>query len=450
MSENSEIITSLNLNPTVPFDPMVSMYINQFGIMEAEYFNGWEAETMSWKKTCYISANLSFMMAMHTVKGPDAEKLMNEWFVNNFSTMKPGSVRHGIMVTEKGHVIEHGIVLRLADDAFGLYAFQPYINWIAASGKYDVELEVAQGDFIFQVAGPRSLEVLEHAAEEDLHDIKFMKFRNATIAGHEVRVTRQGMAGTLSYEVHGPVEIAQDVYNKIVEAGQPYGIEKLGYLAYQSNHSENGYPQIGMHFPYAFAEEEEFSAFLKSIGFFADPAAMPTLGSMPDDMNCYYKNPFELGWGGSVKFDHDFHGKEALLKIAENHREMVTLIWEPEDVIDIFASQFDKENQPYKNIALPYDHRVAGYGNVQYLVQDALGNEIGCAMWPNYTLYSRDFFSIATIEPEFAEIGSEVTVVWGDTADRKKLVRARVAKFPLLDLTPNYAYDVETIPHYEG
>ena len=32
-----------------------------------------------------------------------------------------------------------------------------------------------------------------------------------------------------------------------------------------------------------------------------------------------------------------------------------------------------------------------------------------------------------------------------DTPSRKKLVRARIERFPLLDLTPNYKDDVETI-----
>ena len=71
-------------------------------------------------------------------------------------------------------------------------------------------------------------------------------------------------------------------------------------------------------------------------------------------------------------------------------------------------------------------------------------------MWSNYTCYSCDFFCIATIDAEFSKIGTEVVVVWDDTPSRKKLVRARVERFPLLDLTSNYKYDMETIPHYAG
>jgi glycine cleavage system aminomethyltransferase T len=135
--------------------------------------------------------------------------VLNEWFVNDFTDMEIGAGRHGIMVTRKGNVIEHGMILRFAETAFGAYAFQPYLNFIVENGRYDVELIASPlkdspvHDFIYQLAGPRSLELVEQAARRDLHDLGFTRFTDAKIAGHDVRVIRMGMGGTLSYEVHG-------------------------------------------------------------------------------------------------------------------------------------------------------------------------------------------------------------------------------------------------------
>ena len=449
MTQIEEVGSGYILNPTVTFDPMVSQYFNFFGILDAEYFNGWEAETVSWKKTCYLAANLSYAMNMHTVKGPDATKLMNEWFVNNFSTMKPGQVRHGIMVTSKGHVIEHGVVLKFADDEYGLYGFQPYINWIANTMGYDVEEVVTERhDFIFQLGGPKSLEIIEHAAQADFHDLKFLRFCDCEIAGHKIRLVRQGMAGTLSYELHGPWEVAQDVYAKIIEVGADYGLEKLGLQSYLCNHSENGFPQIGQHFPYPFAEEPEFCKYLAEIGFWADPTKMPLLGSVGGSLDNYYRNPFELGGGHMVKFDNDFHGKEALEKIAEDHREMVTLEWDPEDLTKVFQSQFTDE--PFKRIDFPYDHRTGGYGNNQDRVVDSEGNQIGNSMWPVYTIYYHKMISICSIDPAFATEGTEVQVVWGDCGQRQINIRAKVARFPYLDLPANQNYDMDSIPRFDA
>lgn len=445
-------ITSLPLNPTVPFSPFTTDYQNFGGTAVVTSYNGWEAETNSWKNSCYISGNLSGLMAMHTVKGPDALKLMNENFVNNFTNMKVGTGRHGIMVTRFGHVIEHGMVLRLAEDEFGTYAFQPYINFIANSGKYNVEPIEEKGfiDYIYQIAGPKSLEILENAVQDDLHDLKFMRFCSAEIAGHKVRIIRMGMGGTISYEVHGPIADSTDVYNAIIDAGTPHGIEKMGWLAYQCNHTENGFPQIGQHFTYPFDEEPGFGEYQKKIGFLFDPLMLPTLGSLSDDIHDYYRNPFELGWGKMVKFDHEFNGKEALQKIiSQPHREMVTLVWNSEDVIDLYASRFRKGEKPYKQFPFPFDQKANGFGNSQDRVIDKDGNVIGAAMQAIYTAYYQEVISLCVIDPEYAKVGTEVTVIWGNKNDPKKSIRATVARFPYLDLATNKDYDLENIPRFK-
>jgi glycine cleavage system aminomethyltransferase T len=63
-------------------------------------------------------------------------------------------------------------------------------------------------------------------------------------------------------------------------------------------------------------------------------------GSMGEDVSLRYRNPIELGWGGAVKFDHDFVGRAALEKVAPvPRRRMVTLLWNPEDVMAVYTSQ---------------------------------------------------------------------------------------------------------------
>ena len=452
MADAPQKVTSLNLNPTIPYDPFVVDYMNFFSFVIPEQFNGWVPETIAWHKTCYISANLSYAMAEVTVKGPDAIAFLNHACVNtDFAKMPMNGLRHGIMCTEKGNVIMHGIIVRTGEDAFATYAFSPYIDYLAASGKWDIELLRNEGgDFIYQIGGPTSLQILENAAKCDLHDVKFMRYVNVEIAGCPVRIARQGMAGTLSYEVHGLAKYSDAVYNTIVEVGKDYGLEKLGIVAYQCNHTENGFPNIGSHFPYPFKDDPKLQAYLQSIGFFADPTNMPLGGSLSDSIDDYFRNPFELGWGHMVKFDHDFIGREALERIAQDHREMVTLVWNPDDVADIFRSQMSHDGPHYKKMIFPYDRIHCGYGNVQDRVVDAEGNVIGASMWPLLSEWYHDYISVCSLDKEYAQIGTEVTVLWGDAADEKKAVKATVARYPYLDLPSNAKYPIEEIPHYQG
>lgn len=444
-------VTALPLNITVPFSPFVTNYTNFGGTAVVSTYNGWRPETNSWKKSSYISANLSGLMAMHTVQGPDAVKMMDENFVNNYTKMPVGAVKHGIMVTGKGHIIEHGVVVRAAEDTFDTYAFQPYINYVAERGKYDVTITShPMGDFIYQMAGPRCLEILENACEQDIHDLKFMRSCKARIAGHEVRIVRMGMGGTLAYEVHGPQSVSEEVYNKILEVGAAYGLERLGWLSYQCNHTENGFPQIGQHFPYPFDEEEGFVEYQRKIGFLFDPLSLPTLGTLSDDIHDYYRNPFELGWGKMVRFDHDFHGREALEKIASSrHREVVTLEWNSEDVMDLYAQNFKVDGKNYKQFILPFDQQGYGFGNSQDKVLNAAGEMVGISMQAVFTDYYKKVISLCVIDPEYMKEGTPVTVLWGNKGDDVKEMRAVVARYPYLDLTSNRDFDMDSIPRYQ-
>lgn len=47
-----------------------------------------------------------------------------------------------------------------------------------------------------------------------------------------------------------------------------------------------------------------------------------------DNVEDYYQTPWDLGYGMHVKFDHDFIGREALEKKADQpHRQKVWLVW---------------------------------------------------------------------------------------------------------------------------
>ncbi|MDR1183977.1 MAG: hypothetical protein LBK67_04185 [Coriobacteriales bacterium] len=447
--------TALMLNPTVPYDPFVGNYINFAGIAIPYEYTGWEAETLAWKESCYLSANLSGAMACHSLSGPDALKVLNEWLVNDFTDMEIGAGRHGIMVTRKGNVIEHGMILRFAENEFGAYAFQPYLNFIVESGRYDVELiasplkDLPVHDFIYQLAGPRSLEIVEQAARQDLHDLGFMRFTDAKIAGHAVRIIRMGMGGTLSYEVHGPLAASHDVYNALFTVGAPYGMKKMGWWSYMCNHTENGFPQIGNHFPYPFVDEPEFLEYVRSNPFAFDPTLLPPLGSLSDDINDYFRNPYELGWEHMVDLNHDFHGRDALLEIAKDHRVMVTLLWNADDILEVERSWYTPGAQPYRKVVRPYDYAGNGFGNCQEKVLSADGALVGVSMHETYTLYYQQTISLCSIDSEYAGIGTEVFVEWGGRGCPVKRIRATVARYPYLDLAANRDYDIGSIPRYK-
>ncbi len=346
-----EVDISLPHLPYAAYDPSVDFYIWSqvagmgLGSAVPLEYGGWREEQLSWKESCYLHAGLNPAPTFR-VKGPEALRFFSEISVNGFRDFQVGALRHVIMCNDDGHVVAHGVLLRVAEDDFVSYFLAPYAAYRFYTGEYDAQAEWVSDRFLLQLGGPRSLEILETATGECLHDIEFARFRSSSIQGIDVRVTRMGMAGSLAYEVHGRTEDALVLYGAIMTAGESFGLAKLGWVGYQMNHTENGFPQSFVHFPVPWGEDKGFMKFLRMPPEMGGPP-VTLAGSMGTDIKLRYRNPFELGWGKVVKFDHDFIGRAALEKeAAAPRRKMVSLVWNAEDVVDVYAAQF-REGQPF-------------------------------------------------------------------------------------------------------
>ena len=136
--------------------------------------------------------------------------------------------------------------------------------------------------------------------------------------------------------------------------GRDYGIRRLGGRTKMVNHVEACFPTPSVDYvPALFGEaEKEFAAAYFSAN--AQANYRHTDGSYEyADISELYRTPIELGWKKSVKFDHDFIGCAALEpEVASPKRTMVTLVWNADDVADVYASLFRKDT-PYQYMEMP-------------------------------------------------------------------------------------------------
>jgi glycine cleavage system aminomethyltransferase T len=440
-------IKSLPRTAYAPFDYDVDLYFYsrttlEYGSVVPLEYSGWRNEVMSWKQGCYLHTGLNPAFT-HRVKGPDALKLFSDICVNGFSKFAVGTLRHGIMCNEDGLIMAHGVLARVAENEFITHYLGPWTEYKLRTGNYNATSEFINDEFIFQVAGPRSLEVLEAATGECLHDIRFASHRMSVINGMDVRVLRVGMAGTLGYEVHGKIKDVAAVYNALMKAGEPFGITKLGRTAYTMSHTENGFPQLFVHFPAPLHEDKGFMAF-QGDQWKGRPGPILS-GSMGTDMRLRYRNPVELGWGPTIRFDHDFIGRAALEKEAANpRRQIVTLEWNTEDVTDVYASQF-RPGVHY--LPMEPNHSSQHHGRHQMYADQVLknGKRVGVSSGRMHSYYYRQMISMCSIDTEHSALGTEVTVLWGDSGTRQKEIRATVSRFPYLNENRNEKLDVSTI-----
>jgi vanillate/3-O-methylgallate O-demethylase len=390
-------------------------------------YTDWIDESMSWKETCSIG-DWSFLWE-RKFKGPDALKLFSDTSVNSFEKFDILQSKHVTHTTQAGKVIAEGILTRLTGDEFLLFGRGTFwVEYVRRNGNYSVVSEVQDG-FNFQVAGPTALPLIEQVSGQSLRDVKFMHSAEIEIAGCRMLALRQGMSGEIGFELQGPKADAAKVYETIVAAGQEYGLRRLGGRAVFINHLEACFPTIVTDYMPAIFDSE-MEGYLKEFR-----SAMPSFASTfnvagsfeSKNVSDWYRSPVELGWAKTIKFDHEFIGRAALEKeVAQPRRVMRTLVWNGDDVAAVYASLFQKELTPFQYMEMPRDQR--GFMYADRVLRN--GRDVGVTTSRGYSFYFREMLSLCTIDVEHADIGNEVSVIWGDPGKPQKEIRATVATAP--------------------
>jgi len=381
-------------------------------------FSNWRDEQRAWRETCCLFDQSHHMTDMY-VRGPDALKLLSATGVNSFASFKVDKAKQFVACNYDGQVIGDAILFYLDDDLFNMVGRPSAHNWVqyhAEKDGYDVEIErdersaVNPGNrrlYRFQVQGPTAMEVLQQANDGALPEIKFFNMGRLRIAGHDVRALHHGMSGVPGLELFGPWDEGEDVRAAIVEAGKGHGLAQVGSRVYATNTLESGW--IPCPLPAIFTGEQmrAYREWLPAQGY----EGTGSLGGSyyTDDISDYYLTPHELGYGGFVKFDHDFTGREALEQMEEPRRKKVTLAWHGDDVTSAMGTLFQREGRA-KYIDLPLSN-YSTWPNDKILKDDEL---VGVSTFSGYSSNESSMLSLAIVDVEHSEPGTEVTLVWGE------------------------------------
>ncbi|MFJ8813835.1 vanillate/3-O-methylgallate O-demethylase [Amycolatopsis thermoflava] len=401
-------------------DSQIGAYI--YPVVPSEFTN-FRREVTAWRETAVLFDQSHHMVNLF-LSGPDALKLISDTGINSVAKFGVNTAKQFVPVSPEGGVIGDGILFRLAEEEFVFVGRAPVANWLTyqATRGYDVDVRLDQRSpsrpygkpvsrdlWRFQIQGPRAWDVIEKVNGGPVEQVKFFRMGYLTIAGERVRTLRHGMAGAPGLEIWGPYETYDKIRDAILEAGREFGLEPCGARAYSCNTLESGWIPSPLPAVYTSEELRAYREWLPAESYEATNALAGSFVS--DDIRDYYLNPWELGYGSFVKFDHDFIGRDALAAIdPETQRRKVTLAWNAEDVGKLLANPVAKDGPVYQFFDLPN----ANYGSSNFdSVTDADGNLVGLSLFTGYSANERTALSLATVNPD-VPLGAEVTVVWGE------------------------------------
>ncbi len=191
------------------------------------------------------------------VKGPDAGRFMDMLYTNMMSTLKPGRCRYGLMCSENGFLIDDGVVARIDEQTFlchtttgGAERIHAHMEEWLQTEWWDWQVYVANVTEQYAqigVVGPKARKVLEKLSDDDLsgEGFTFMGWKDVTLGGIAARVYRISFSGELSFEVAVPASQGLALWDKVLAAGQEYGVTPYGTEALHVMRAEKGFIMIG-------------------------------------------------------------------------------------------------------------------------------------------------------------------------------------------------------------
>ena len=223
-------------------------------------------------------------------EGRDAAAVLNQVCANNVD-VGVGRVVYTQWLNDRGGIEADLTVTRLAEDVFLIVtAAETEIRdfyWLkrhTPASAHCILTNVTSGMGVLSIMGPQARALLQSLTPDDLSHgaFPFATSREIELGLGYVRASRITFVGELGWELYIPTEFMQDIYDRIVMAGQDFGLVHAGYHALNSLRLEKAY----RHWSHDITDED---------------------------------SPLEAGLDFVIKFDkpNGFIGREALLHQQE-------------------------------------------------------------------------------------------------------------------------------------
>ena len=189
-----------------------------------------------------------------SARGADAIALVNRLTSNDASKLTDGQAQYSALTTPTGTVIDDLLVYRFAADDLLLVVNAGTTDkdwdWITSHQQNEeVELKNVSSNYCqLALQGPEALGILQRLTDLPLSAIKYYHFTEGEVDGVKSIVSRTGYTGEDGFEVYAAVDKAQQLWNKMLDAGDfgsETGVLPCGLVARNTLRLEAGMALYG-------------------------------------------------------------------------------------------------------------------------------------------------------------------------------------------------------------
>lgn len=197
-------------------------------------------------------------LGKYEIRGGDATRFIDMLYTNAFSSLKTGMGRYGLMLSEDGMILDDGVTFKLGEGHYLMSTSTGHADDVNRHMEHFLQVERPDWDVKITpvtsqwanatICGPKARDVM-HALGTDVdlspEAFPFMAFRDGQVAGFDARVCRVSFTGELSFEVNVKPRHALELWQKILAAGEPFGLEPVGSEANHVLRVEKGFLSLG-------------------------------------------------------------------------------------------------------------------------------------------------------------------------------------------------------------
>jgi aminomethyltransferase len=190
-------------------------------------------------------------MGEFLLTGPNALALIQKVSSNDASVLTVGRAQYSCLPNNDGGVVDDLLIYKMKEEEYLLVVNASNIekdwNWISAQNDLGVDMKNISDDYsLLAIQGPKAVEAMQSLSSVDLSAIKYYHFEVADFAGLDnVIISATGYTGSGGFEIYCKNEDAEQIWNKVFEAGAPFGIKPIGLAARDTLRLEMGFCLYG-------------------------------------------------------------------------------------------------------------------------------------------------------------------------------------------------------------
>lgn len=189
-------------------------------------------------------------MGEFRVTGTDAASFLDNLLTNDAEVL-PGKAYYSTMCYPDGGIVDDLIVYRISDEEYLMVVNAANLDkdwaWVQNHLQgFDVSIENESDETaLVAVQGPRAQDVCSKLTEMNLDEIGYYEHTTGMFAGVKALFARTGYTGEDGFEIYMKNPDAEQVWDRVMEAGKEFGIVPVGLGARDTLRLELGYPLYG-------------------------------------------------------------------------------------------------------------------------------------------------------------------------------------------------------------